>query len=293
MGIFVERNVIEINYMKKLKISSFVLLVFMVTNCTVSDKNAVLKKKNIIITTYLQVDTMPMYKHMVETQDLTGKTLERISYFAENGLIRRIENTYYDSLKRNVLTTVTSFPPNKTPNSTTYQKFYNSNGLISKFVSSSLSDTNTIYFDYLPNKKLQQTKTLNSSEGWWEGITKYFYDKNDSLIKLESWNLDGEQLESRDSIVYTDTSKVVFEFHYVNELSSKVETIYKNKQIIRQVKYEMYTFSTDKAMYIDWEITFNYHKNRLIKKVIKTMAHTAWCGQIRPEEIETYTYHYE
>jgi len=51
--------------------------------------------------------------------------------------------------------------------------------------------------------------------------------------------------------------------------------------------------SKDKEFYVDREISFIYNGDQLTKKVIKTMAHTEWCGLERPEKIETYTYLYE
>jgi hypothetical protein len=263
------------------------------TNCNTSDKESAHGQKYKTVTTFLQVDTLPKFKYMVETQDLTGKTLERIRYSETTGLINYIEKCYYDSLQRIVLTNMTWFPHNKHSNTNIYQLFYDSNGLISKSISTMGRDTNTVYYEYFPNKKTKQSKTISTSDVWWDGITKYIYDKNDRLVKQESWDLKGENLQNSDSIAYTDTSKTVFEFHFANEISGKVVTITKNKNIVRQIEYRTYTMSKDKEFYVDREISFTYNKNQLTKKVIKTMAHTDWCGVERPEKIETYTYLYE
>lgn len=279
--------------MSRIKIISIIILALGLTNCNTSDKESAHGQKYKTVTTFLQFDTLPKFKYMIETQDLTGRTLERVRYSETTGLINYIEKCYYDSLQRRVLTNMTWFPDNKHSNTNIYQSLYDSNGLISKSISTMGQDTNTVYYEYFPNKKTKQSKTISTSDVWWEGITKYIYDKNDSLIKQESWDLNGENLQNRDSIAYTDTSKTVFKFHFANEISSKVVIIIKNKNIVRQIEYSTYTMSKDKEFYVDKEISFTYNKNQLTKKVIKTMAHTEWCGVERPEKIETYSYLYE
>ena len=154
-------------------------------------------------------------------------------------------------------------------------------------------DTDIVYYEYFPNKKAKQSKNTSTQNTLWKGITIYIYDKNDSLVKQKSWDLNGENLQKRDSIAYTDTSKTVFEFNFANEISSKVVTVSKNKNIVRQIEYSTYTMSKDKEFYVNREISFTYNENYLTKKVIKTMAHTEWCGIERPEKTESYTYLYE
>ena len=279
--------------MSRLKTISIIILAFVLTNCNTSDKESAHKQKYKTVTTFLQVDTLSKFKYMIETQDLTGKTLELIRYSETTELINYIEKCYYDSLQRRVLTNMTWFPNNKHSNTNIYQTLYDSNGLISKSISTMGQDTNTVYYEYFPNKKTKQSKTISTSDVWWKGITKYIYDKNDSLVKQESWGLNGENLQNRDSIAYTDTSKIVFEFHFANEISSKVVTIIKNNKIVQQIEYLTYTMSKDKEFYVDKETSFTYSENLLTKKVIKTMAHTEWCGVERPKKMETYTYLYE
>jgi len=230
---------------------------------------------------------------MVETQDSTGKTIELIRYSEKNGLINYIGKCYYDSLQRQVLSIRTYFLDYEQPNINTYQLLYDSIGFISKSISITGIDTNTVYYQYYPNKKTKLSKTNSTSEASWDGIIKFIYDKNDSLVKEEYWDLNGENIQNRDSITYTDTSKTVFEFHLANELCSKVVTIYKNNNVVRQIEYRLYTMSEDKEFYIDKETLFLYNKNKLAKRVVKTMKHAAWCGMVRPEKIETYTYLYE
>jgi hypothetical protein len=279
--------------MSRLKIISFILLAFVLTNCDQSDKESAHGRKYQTVTTFLQIGTLPKFQYMIETQDLAGKILERVRYSQTTGLINYIEKYYYDSLQRAVLTNMTWFPDNKHANTNIYQLVYDSKGLISKSISTIGFDTNTVYYEYFPNKKTKQSKTISTSDVWWDGITKYIYDKNDSLVKQESWDLNSENLQNRDSIAYTDTSKTVFEFHFANEISSKVITITKNKKVVRQIEYQTYTMSKNKEFYVDREISFIYNGDQLTKKVIKTMAHTEWCGVERPEKIETYTYLYE
>lgn len=279
--------------MSRLKIISIIILAFVLTNCNTSDKESAHGQKYKTVTTFLQVDTLPKFKYIIETQDLTSKTLERVHYSETTGLIIFIEKCYYDSLQRTVLTHMTWFPDNKHSNTNIYQTIYDSNGLISKYISTIGLDTNTVYYDYFPNKKTKQSKIISTSDVWWKGITKYIYDKNDSLVKQESWDLNGENLQNRDSIIYTDTITILFQFHFANEISSKIVTITKNKKIVRQIEYLTYIMSKDKEFYIDKEISFTYNENLLTKKVIKTMAHTEWCGVEKPEKTETYTYLYE
>jgi len=230
---------------------------------------------------------------MVETQDTTGKTLERIRYSETTGLISFIEKDYYDSLQRQVFVNMTWFPDNKYANTNTCQLFYNSKGLISKDISTFGRDTTIIYYEYFPNKKIRQSKIISNSDVWWKGITRYFYDKNDSLIRCENWDLNGENLQDRDSIAYTDTSKTVFQINDAIKISSKQVTIYKNHRIVRQTEYSAGDMSEDKKFYADKETIFTYNENRLVKKVVKSMMHDAWCGTSKSDKIETYTYFYE
>jgi len=221
--------------MSRLKIISIILLAFVLTNCNQLVKEPAHGQKYKTVTTFLQIDTLPKFKYMVETQDLASKILERVRYSQTTGLINYIEKYYYDSLQRAVLTNLTWFPDNKQANTNIHQLIYDSKGLISKSISTMGLDTNTVYYEYFPNKKTKQSKTISTSDVWWEGITKYIYDKNDSLVKQESWDLNSENLQNRDSIAYNDTSKTVFEFHFANEISSKVITITKNKKVVRKL----------------------------------------------------------
>jgi hypothetical protein len=155
------------------------------------------------------------------------------------------------------------------------------------------SDNSIVYYTYNSNQKIRQTKSISTSIIGWSGITTYIYNEKDSIIKKEYWDLNKENIENRDSIVYTDTSKVVFEFHVVNELNSKTETITKNRKIVREIEYRINMMSKNREVYIDKEISFIYNGNQLIKKIRRTMANTEWCGIKRPEKTETYTYIYE
>jgi hypothetical protein len=226
---------------------------------------------------------------------MAGKILERMRYSPNSGLIISIEKYYYDSLGRAVLSNMTRFPENKHANTDIYQNDYDSKGLISKSISTIMGlGTSTAYYEHFPNKKIKQRTAISTSAVLWDGIEKYIYNKNDSLVKIVRWDLNRENLQNRDSIAYTDTSKTVFVLDFENEISSKVITITKNKKVIRQIEYLPQIMSKDKAFYVSSEISFTYTNNQLTKKVVKTMGGiTGWCGVRSPEKIYTYTYFYE
>jgi hypothetical protein len=281
--------------MSTLKIISIIILALGLTNCNTPEDGSSHGLKNKTVTTFLQVDTLPKFKYMVETRNLAGKILERIRYSPNSGLIISIEKYYYDSLGRAVLSNMTRFPENKHANTDIYQNDYDSKGLISKSISTIMGlGTSTAYYEHFPNKKIKQRTAISTSAVLWDGTEKYIYNKNDSLVKIERWDLNRENLQNRDSIAYTDTSKTVFVLDFENEISSKVITITKNKKVIRQIEYLPQIMSKDKAFYVNSEISFTYTNNQLTKKVDKTMAsYIGWCGLGSPEKIYTYTYFYE
>jgi hypothetical protein len=226
---------------------------------------------------------------------MAGKILERMRYSPNSGLIISIEKYYYDSLGRAVLSNMTRFPENKHASTDIYQNDYDSKGLISKSISTIRGlGTSTAYYEHFPNKKIKQRTAISTSAVLWDGIEKYIYNKNDSLVKIERWDLNREKLQNRDSIAYTDTSKTVFVLDFENKISSKVITITKNKKVIRQIEYLPQIMSKDKAFYVNSEISFTYTKNQLTTKVeVNPMANIGWCGVRSPEKIYTYTYFYE
>jgi|GEM_PF-2103557 hypothetical protein len=281
--------------MSTLKIISITILALVLTNCNTSNKDSAHEQNYKTVTTFLQVDTLPKFKYMVETRNMAGKILERMRYSPNSGLIISIEKYYYDSLGRAVLSNMTRFPENKHASTDIYQNDYDSKGLISKSISTIRGlGTSTAYYEHFPNKKIKQRTAISTSAVLWDGIEKYIYNKNDSLVKIERWDLNREKLQNRDSIAYTDTSKTVFVLDFENKISSKVITITKNKKVIRQIEYLPQIMSKDKAFYVNSEISFTYTKNQLTTKVeVNPMANIGWCGVRSPEKIYTYTYFYE
>ena len=270
------------------------------TNCNMPNKESVRKRNYKTITTYLQVGSSPKYKYMVETLDSTGKKLECINYSEKTGLIFYIDKYYYDSLQRKVFITGTRFSPDPNliyfvPEISTHQYFYNSDGYISKSIWTTGKYSVTVFFEYFPTGKIKQSKTVSEYDFMGNYIDKFFYKKNDSLVKKEHLNFSYRKkcFNERDSITYTDTSKIVFKVGFDNEITSIVQTNYKNNKIAKQIEYETtISKSKRKEFYIYRETSFTYNNNILAIKVIKRMKLTDSMGTF-PEEIETYTYLYE
>ena len=240
--------------------------------------------------TYLQIDSGMTHINYVEHLDSANRIIERIKY-SEDGLIVFIDKNYYDSLNRPSLSTRTGFSKNKQPWSTTWKTFYDNFGLKTKevqFNSWNNGDTVITTNTYSEDRKLIKQKVATTSTVMWKGIRHFIYDRN-KLIRAEDLDFDELNVTSHDSIVYTDTSKVIYKFYFCNRLSEKTAVTLRNDKPIKELNYHSNAFGG--GMYLSSQTIYSYDKlDSLVKKEEITFANTEWCGVKNPERKMTYIY---
>lgn len=282
-----------------MRILTIILSTFLTCNficCIPQDQRIQQKTPSLTVTTFLQTDSLSAYKYQTERRDSSGKTLERIKFSIKDQSVSYIEKYSYDSIQRLALITETWFSRDKPPYTTSKKMIYDSIGNISTLISIHGLDTLTTSIQYHPNRKIKSSNTFYTPRQFKyfrTGITNYIYDKKDSCIRIDNYDLSGLNIQTHDSIVYTDTSKTIFEHNFSNSLSSKAEYFFKNGKLSRQIEYNIEPMSSSKEFYLDRQISFEYDKDNLTKKTVKIYHHTEWCGIERSEKTETYTYKYE
>jgi len=196
-------------------------------------------------------------------------------------------------LNRAFLSTWTNFPNNGIPESIIYKYFYDGSSHLIKLVSINSWDKKDSTISekyYSSDNKLIKEKTTSSSSNYWQGFTHYHYDQ-EKLLKRLSYDLTETEIESIDSIVYTDTSKIIFELFSENILGKKTIVSIKNNKPKNQTEYYKESFSND--MYLRSEIKYFYNtQDSLVKKEEFLFAHTEFCGFGSKDKKLTYTFAY-
>jgi len=256
--------------------------------------NGQVKSNGRMITIFLQKDSLPKRQYGYEKYDKSNNIIERARFSKENQSIEYIEKFYSDSINRITLYTETWLTPNKLPYTSTRRYSYNENGRKKSTIYTSADDTVIAYFTYNNIGRLESSKTIalesNKFKHNWTGYNYFEYNDKDSCIRVDAVDLSNKYITYHDSIIYTDSSKIKFQHNRGNELSGKIEYIYYNGQLVRQLEYELPIMSSRKEFYLDREIIFEYNNGILVRKVVNTSDQTGWCGVGDPEKREIYTY---
>lgn len=264
----------------------FGFLSFCCTNKQTSEKYTT-------ITTFIQENNNPKHIALAVKLDSNANVLQEIDY-GENGITRYVLRNYYDSLKHKIFATTTYFSENaEKPYSVIDHFYYNTKGLLEKKISISYSekypDTTTVIYDYYPNKNLLRQQNA-ISKIYSNGLTKYYYNEKDSLIKITRMELNEKRECSTDSIVYENSKKIEYGYE-ADTIQINMETFFKDNKIVKQIDYRFDYFS--KTTSINRILTYEYENNRLVKMIEKFTDFTEWCGVEHSKARYTYTYIYE
>ena len=224
--------------------------------------------------TTVQIDSGKPYGYFTEFYDTISK-IKEINGYGQNKQIGTICKIYYDSVGNEVSIQFVRFGNNekfrnkiyRAPSRESFDKIYDNQGLkIKEYYSSSVWTKNdTIITNYFYNEKKQLIKeeTISNCKNCYiySGTKQYFYNKNDSLIKIVDNNY------GFDTIIYTDNSKSILEYDYEKELNKKTTFIYdKNKNLIEKIEYRRY-FSEE--LFVNQVTTYEYNKKGQLVKMIE------------------------
>ena len=251
------------------------------------------KSKITILKTYLQKDNGKFIEVSIARFDSNRNKVEEVLYSYDTRLITAIIKINYDSLNRQLLYTKTEFGKNTIPTFYSFRNFYSRSGLLEKVSmidSWRKGDTTTTFKYYDADKKILKEKTCSNSPNTFQGITHYIYNKN-RLIKKVDYDIDEKEILSHDSIAYTDTSKTIYRYHFLNKISDKTVMVLKDNKPVKQLDYRRNNSGV--GLYITLETKYTYNRlDSLATKSELFYKHTEMCGIRTHKQVRNYKYVY-
>lgn len=238
------------------------------------------QKKNTYSTikTYLQKGDEKPRLFRTEKFDTIGNAIELITYHDE--LIGSVSRATFDSSNLPVIIKKV-FPGSKNSRCELIFNTYNSKRLLTKRVTvlNSTNDSIFDFYEYDSKNRLKTRKTITQTESFWSGILEYHYNEHDSLCLVYMYDLNMENRQVQDSIVYyTDLkntyTKSIDGFDFKN-------TYYKNG--LKTKEFENHR-----------ETNYFYDsRQRIIKKEVIHYHPGGMLDASSPPTKDIYTYEYE
>jgi len=272
----------------------YILILMILSGCIKHSKiDEKGKCKLLILKTYLQKDNGKFIEVSIARFDSNRNKVEEVFYSYDTRLITAISKIYYDSLNRKLLYTKTEFGQNTIPVFYSFRNYYGRSGLLEKVSmidSWRKGDTTTTFKYYDADKKILTEKTCSNSPIIFQGITHYFYNKN-RLIKQVDYDLTDKEIQSHDSIVYTNTSKTIYRYHFLNKISDKTVMVLKDNKPVKQLDYRRNNSGV--GLYLTMETKYTYNRlDSLATKSELFYEHTEMCGMRTPKQERNYKYVY-
>jgi hypothetical protein len=295
-----------------IKVISIALLALV--SCDKKETSKSIDKNYKKVTTYIQNENNYKFKYSEELFDSRGHTIQLIE-FSNQCQVNYISKSHYDSIKRLETKTNTYFQKNGSINIHVYKFQYNSLNQNTKTIYVLNRDTTEDRHEYYGTGKLKSIESRDKSnnilshfmfEYFYTGkmksqrinnlkyntdnIRKYFYDKSDSLVKWQTYDLNKNMIIDQTIIKYRDSSKTTFEYNSENELSNKTVELFNCGKKHKEICYCLDFISGE--MEICNVKTFTYKNEKLIKKEIKYRGFNNFCND-GSKRTDVYLYEYD
>lgn len=266
------------------------LLSLVVAHCTPAKKE--LKKGEYkTVVTLMKNDPFPTEIHAIEHYNSKGKIIERIRFLPFTPVVIGFEQYFYDS-QNNMIYYQRRNSPNFWIAAIEINKYDQLKNL-SKRILVLYNDKLNVINEYFPNGKLKNVHTHSNLENFWCGDKYFYYNNQDSLIRVEGINAMDSNRNSRDSIVYGKNRKTTYSIDAENVRTDKYVVIYRKGKIVQEYNYSFDYLSDENEFYLDEVKSYYYKGDLLVKKIEKHSPTNAWCGTGNYGHTETFTYFYE
>lgn len=243
------------------------------------------------VVTLMKNDTFPTEIRAIEHYNSKGKIIERIRFLPFTPVVIGFEHFFYDSLNNMVY-----YQRRNSPNfwiaAIEINKYDQGNSPSKRFYIS-YDDKLKVNNKYFPNGKLKKEHTHSNSDNYWYGDKYFYYNSQDSLIRVEEINATNSARNSRDSIVYGNNRKTIYSIDAENVQTRKYVVIYRNRKIVHEYMYVDSYMSDDKEFYLDEEKSYYYKGDLIVKKIVKQYPAQLSCGNGNSIDTEVFTYFYE
>lgn len=243
------------------------------------------------VVTLMKNDTFPTEIRAIEHYNSKGKIIERIRFLPFTPVVIGFEHFFYDSLN-NMVYYQRRNSPNFWITAIEINKYDQGNSLSKRFYIS-YDDKLKVNNKYFPNGKLKKELTHSNSDNYWYGDKYFYYNSQDSLIRVEEINATISARNSRDSIVYGNNRKTTYSIDDENVRTDKYVVIYRKGKIVHEYNYSFDYLSDENEFYLDEVKSYFYKGELLVKKIVKHSPANAWCGTGNFGHTETFTYFYK